>query len=82
MPTAGWAAACEKDQWDMERTKRDYLFRYADEMGGVIRSTFMQCPEDAVAVERARSIMQDRYASLEVFDGERVVHTECNSGAA
>jgi hypothetical protein len=66
----------------MERTKRDYLFRYADEMGGVIRSTFMQCPEDAVAVERARSIMQDRYASLEVFDGERVVHTECKSGAA
>ena len=51
-------------------------------MGGIIRSTFMQCPEDAVAVERARSIMQDRYASLEVFDGERVVHTECKAGAA
>jgi len=70
------------DQWDMEQTKRDYLFRYADEMGGVIRSTFMQCPEDTVAVERARSIMQDHYASLEVFDGERVVHTECKSGGA
>ena len=66
----------------MEQTKRDYLFRYADERGGVIRSTFMQCPEDAIAVERARSIMQDRYASLEVFDGERVVHTECKAGAA
>lgn len=66
----------------MEQTKRDYLFRYADEMGGVIRSTFMQCPADTVAVEQARSIMQDRYASLEIFDGERVVHTECKSGAA
>ena len=66
----------------MEQAKRDYLFRYADEMGGVIRFTFMQCPEDTVAVERARSIMQDRYASLAVFDGERVVHTECKAGAA
>ena len=66
----------------MERTKREYLFRYADEMGGVIRSTFMRCPEDTVAVERARSIMQDRYASLEIFDGERVVHTECEAGTA
>ena len=66
----------------MERTKRDYQFRYADETGGLIRSTFMQCPEDTIAVERARSIMQDRYASLEIFDGERVVHTECKSGAA
>ncbi|MCX7281259.1 MAG: hypothetical protein NTX21_06855 [Alphaproteobacteria bacterium] len=66
----------------MEQAKRDYLFRYADEMGGVIRSAFMQCPEDAVSFERARNIMQDRYASLEVFDGERVVHTECKSGAA
>jgi hypothetical protein len=51
----------------MEHTKRDYLFRYADEMGSLIRSTFMQCPADIIAVERARSIMQDRYASLEIL---------------
>ena len=74
--------ACEKGRRDMEQTRRDYLFRYADEVGGVIRSTFMQCPADAVAVERAHSIMQDRYASLEMFEGERVVHTECRAGAA
>ena len=66
----------------MPRPKRDYLFRYADELGGVIRSTFMQCPADDDAIVKARTIMQDRYASLEIFDGDRVVHTECKSGAA
>jgi hypothetical protein len=65
----------------METIKGNYLFRYADELGGVIRATFMQCPADADAIHQARTLMQDRYASLEVFDGERVVHTECRSHA-
>jgi hypothetical protein len=60
----------------MEQTKVNYQFRYANELGSVIRSTFMQCPADADAISQARTIMRDSYASLEIFDGERTVYSD------
>ncbi|HXC53903.1 MAG TPA: hypothetical protein VNU97_01285 [Rhizomicrobium sp.] len=53
-----------------------YRFIYSDASGGVIRLTQMQCASDAEAVRRARETMQDKYAALEIFAGERAVETD------
>ena len=51
----------------------NYEFRYANLSGGAIRTTVMQCAADDEAIRKARETMQDRYATLEIFDGERPV---------
>jgi hypothetical protein len=58
----------------MESTSGHYQFRYADAQGTVVRSTFMHCDADDHAIRQARATMQDKYASLEIFAGERVVY--------
>lgn len=52
-----------------------YRFRYADRSGSAVRTTIMQCADDAEAVHKACDTMQDRYAMLEIFEGERLI---CN----
>ena len=51
----------------------DYTFLYTDASGAVVRWTTMQCGSDADALTKARDTMQDGYAALKVFDGERLV---------
>lgn len=51
-----------------------YRFRYADASGAAIRTTLMQCGDDSDAIGKARDTMQDRYATFEIFEGERLVH--------
>ncbi|OAI43693.1 hypothetical protein AYO42_05845 [Rhizomicrobium sp. SCGC AG-212-E05] len=51
-----------------------YRFRYADASGAAIRTTIMQCGDDAEAIGKAEDTMKDRYVTLEVFEGERLVH--------
>jgi hypothetical protein len=58
-----------------------YRFTYTDASGAVIRWTSMQCISDAEAVRRARESMQDKYAGLEIFEGERKVDLEAPVGA-
>jgi len=48
-----------------------YRFRYADASGAAIRTTIMQCVDDAQAIGKSQGTMKDRYATLEVFEGER-----------
>jgi hypothetical protein len=48
-----------------------YEFRYAGIAGNVVRTTIMQCEADSVAIDQARDTMQDRYATLEIFEGDR-----------
>ncbi len=50
-----------------------YEFRYASMTGRVVRTTMMQCEADGVAVSQARDTMKDRYATLEVFEGDRLL---------
>ncbi len=52
-----------------------YRFRYASRSGSVIRTTIMQCDTDDEAVRKAGGTMQDSYASVEIFEGERLVQT-------
>ncbi len=54
----------------------DYEFRYTNLTGGVIRTTIMQCEADAEAILKARDTMKDRYAALEIFEGERPVYSQ------
>jgi hypothetical protein len=51
----------------------NYEFRYSTLSGGVIRATIMQCASDDEAIRKARDTMKDRYAKLEVFEGDRPV---------
>jgi hypothetical protein len=53
-----------------------YRFRYADGSGSAVRTTIMQCADDAEAVHKACHTMQDRYAMLEIFEGERLVYSK------
>lgn len=53
-----------------------YRFRYADSSGSAVRTTLMQCGDDAEAVRKAGDTMQDRYAMLEIFEGERLVYSK------
>lgn len=53
-----------------------YRFRYANRSGTAIRTTIMQCETDAEAIRKACDTMQDRYALLEIFDGERLVYSK------
>ncbi len=41
----------------------------------MIRTTIMQCDTDDEAVRKAGGTMQDSYASVEIFEGERLVQT-------
>lgn len=50
-----------------------YHFRYANSAGIAVRTTIMQCETDAEAIGKACDTMQDRYATLEVFEGDRPV---------
>jgi hypothetical protein len=50
-----------------------YEFRYANHSGAPIRTTVMQCEADEEAIRKARETMQDRYVTLEIFDGDRPV---------
>ena len=52
----------------------NYSFTYCDAAGGVIRATSMQCLTDADAIRQARETMADKYAALEILDGERAVY--------
>lgn len=54
----------------------NYRFRYADQSGGIIRTTVMQCAADAEAIRKARDPMKDRYVRLEIFEDERSVFSE------
>jgi hypothetical protein len=51
-----------------------YRFRYADASGAAIRTTHMQCGADSEAIGKAHDTMHDRYATVEIFEGERLVH--------
>jgi len=51
-----------------------YHFRYTNMFGGTIRSTSMQCASDAEAIARAVDTMRDAYFTLEITEGDRVVH--------
>jgi hypothetical protein len=57
-----------------------YEFRYASISGSVVRSTFMQCEADSIAIGQARDSMKDPYATLEIFDGDRPLFTTLNEG--
>jgi hypothetical protein len=57
-----------------EGAMTSYHFRYTNMFGGTIRSTSMQCASDAEAMARAVETMQDEYFTLEITEGERVVH--------
>lgn len=50
-----------------------YEFRYANLSGDAIRTTVMQCGADDEAIRQARATMKDRYATLEIFEGDRLV---------
>ena len=50
-----------------------YEFRYANLSGGVIRTTVMQCESDDEAIHKACDTMKDRYATLEIVEGDRPV---------
>ena len=50
-----------------------YEFRYANPSGDTVRTTIMQCAADDEAIRRARETMKDRYATLEIFEGDRPV---------
>lgn len=50
-----------------------YEFRYASASGSVVRTTIMQCEADGIALRQARDTMKDRYATLEVSEGDRVL---------
>lgn len=52
----------------------NYSFAYSDASGGIVRWTSMQCLSDAEAIAKARDTMQDKYAALEIFAGERPVY--------
>ena len=54
----------------------NYQFRYVNFSGGVIRTTVMQCASDAEAIHKARHIMKDQYARLEIFEDERAVYSQ------
>ena len=58
----------------MEQPLASYLFRYVNQSGEVIRATQMLCEADNVAIYKARATMQDHYAMLEIFDGDRLVY--------
>jgi hypothetical protein len=51
----------------------NYEFRYANLSGGAIRTSVMQCATDDEAICKARDTMQDRYVTLEIFEGDRTV---------
>ena len=50
-----------------------YQFRYANLCGNAIRTTFMQCTGDGEALRKARETMKNRFATIEIFDGDRPV---------
>lgn len=50
-----------------------YRFRYANSAGIAVRTTVMQCETDDEAIQKARDTMQDRYAVLEIFEGDRPI---------
>jgi hypothetical protein len=52
-----------------------YRFRYAGSSGAAIRTTIMECGDDSEAIRKARDTMQDRYATVEIFEGERLVYS-------
>jgi hypothetical protein len=52
----------------------NYHFRYADHTGAAIRNTMMQCAQDEDAIIKAREIMTEPYAVLEIFEDERPVY--------
>ena len=54
----------------------DYRFTYSDASGGIVRWTSMQCLSDAEAIAKALGTMQDKYAALEIFAGERAVYVQ------
>jgi hypothetical protein len=58
----------------------NYQFRYVNLSGDVVRTTVMQCAADAEAIDQARSTMKDRYARLEIFDGDRPVFSQAHEG--
>ncbi len=53
-----------------------YRFTYTDASGAVIRWTCMQCVSDVEAVRKARETMRDKFAGLEIFEGERRVDVQ------
>ena len=50
-----------------------YQFRYANLSGEAIRTTFMECAADGEAICKARETMKNRFATLEIFEGDRPV---------
>ncbi len=52
-----------------------YLFRYANEAGRFIGSTAMICESDEEAIAQAKAGMQGPFSALEIFEGERTVHS-------
>jgi hypothetical protein len=51
----------------------NYEFRYANLSGDAIRTKVMQCAADDEAIRRARDTMKERYATVEIFEGDRPV---------
>jgi hypothetical protein len=58
----------------MDQPLASYLFRYVNNSGEVIRTTLMLCEADEDAIHKARVTMNDQYAMLEIFDGDRLVY--------
>ena len=53
-----------------------YCFRYADQFGAALRTTVMQCTADADAIAKARDIMPEPYARLEIYEEDRAVYSQ------
>jgi hypothetical protein len=66
-------ASINQGPHDRGESMATYQFRYANLSGDAIRTTFMQCAADGEAIRKARETMKNRFATLEIFDGDRPV---------